>query len=171
MAYKHVDESLDRRLLDLFSCDLPFGGKVMVFGVDFREILPVIKRTSRGDVVSVCLNRSIIWRYVKARLLINNMSLRKLSSQDSLEISEFSISLLRLREGTEPEDENQKVYIDPNFVHPWNDISGLIYFDYGDIVNNYRDPKFICQRIIMPLKNETTDVLNDHVMQLIPGAA
>ena len=42
ISHKHVAECMDRTLRDLCSCDLPFGGKVMVF--DFIQILPVIRR-------------------------------------------------------------------------------------------------------------------------------
>ena len=35
MSHKHVAECMDQTLRDLCSCDLPFGGKVMVFGGDF----------------------------------------------------------------------------------------------------------------------------------------
>ena len=96
MSHKHVAECMDRTLRDLCSCDLPFGGKVMVFGGDFSQILPVIRRETRGDVVSACLNRSSLWRYVKVLNLTINMRLRKLYSQDSLEVSEFSNFLLRM---------------------------------------------------------------------------
>ena len=171
MAHKHVAECMDRTLRDLCSCDLPFGGKVIVFGGDFRQILPVLKRASRGEVVSACLNRSPLWRHVKVMQLTINMRLQKLCTQESLEDSEFSNFLLRVGEGTEPEDENQMIHIDKRFVVPGVHVSGLVSSVYGDIVNNYLDQKFMCQRIIMSPKNETADVINDYVMQLIPGDA
>ena len=117
-------------LRDLCSYDLPFGGKVIVFGGDFRQILPVIRRGTRGDVVSACLNRSSIWRYVKVLNLTINMRLRILSSQDSLVVSEFSNFLLRVGEGTELEDEDHMIHIDDKFVVPGN-ISDLVSSVYG----------------------------------------
>jgi hypothetical protein len=33
---------LDRSLQDIMGCEIPCGGKVMVFGVDFRQVLPVV---------------------------------------------------------------------------------------------------------------------------------
>ena len=113
-------------------------------------------------VVSACLNRSSLWRYVKVMTLTINMRLRKLSSEESLEVSEFCNFLLRAGEGTECEDESQMIHIDPKFVVPGNDISGLVGAVYGDIVNNY------LERIILFPKNETCDVINGYVMQLIP---
>ncbi|CAH1439022.1 unnamed protein product [Lactuca virosa] len=48
MVHKHAFEALDRSLKDVFlfenstNSDIPFGGKVIVFGGDFRQILLVI---------------------------------------------------------------------------------------------------------------------------------
>ena len=47
----------------------------MVFGGDFRQILPGIRLGTRGDVVSACLNRSSLWRHVKVLNLTINMRL------------------------------------------------------------------------------------------------
>ena len=109
MSNKFVAECVDRSLRDLCSFDLLFGGKVMVFGGDFRQIPPVVKHGSRADVASVCLNRSLIWRYVKVMKLSINIRLRKLSSQAAMEVSEFSNFLLRVGEGTQPENEEQMI--------------------------------------------------------------
>ncbi|KAF7827148.1 ATP-dependent DNA helicase PIF1 [Senna tora] len=51
MANKYCFEALDRTMRDVLrfsnplSKNLPFGGKVVVFGGDFRQILPVIPKT------------------------------------------------------------------------------------------------------------------------------
>ena len=143
----------------------------MVFGGDFRQILPVIRRGTRGDVVSASLNRSSLWRYVKVLNLTINMRLRKLSSQDSLEVSKFSNFLLRVGEDTELEDEDHMIHIDDKFIVPGIDISDLVSSVYGDIVNNYLDQDFMSCRILMSPKNETVDAINDYVMRQIPGDA
>ena len=116
MIHKHAAECIDRSLRYLCSCDLPFGGKVIVFGVDFRQILPVIRHGTRSEVVSACLNRSPLWRCVKVMKLTINMRLQHLSSQDSVEVSEFSDFLLRVGEGTEPQNEDNMVHTDEKFI-------------------------------------------------------
>ena len=35
--------------------DLPFGGKVVVLGSDFRQVLPVVPRGTRGQIVAASL--------------------------------------------------------------------------------------------------------------------
>ncbi|XP_022856895.1 uncharacterized protein LOC111377965 [Olea europaea var. sylvestris] len=37
-------ETLDKMLKDITECELPFDGKVVVFGGDFRQVLPVVQR-------------------------------------------------------------------------------------------------------------------------------
>ncbi|XP_039780730.1 uncharacterized protein LOC120648010 [Panicum virgatum] len=44
MTRSQAVETLDRSLRDITGCDLPFGGKVMVFGGDFRQVLPIVPR-------------------------------------------------------------------------------------------------------------------------------
>ena len=43
MAHRHHLEAFDRTLRDIAGSDEPFGGKVLVLGGDFRQILPVIR--------------------------------------------------------------------------------------------------------------------------------
>ena len=71
MADKYVYETVDRSFRDIMqqvNSDLekiPFGGKIMVFGGDFRQILPIVKHGNRSSIVSQCINRSFLWKYMK----------------------------------------------------------------------------------------------------------
>ena len=59
------------------------------------------------------------WHPVPAGSTVTiNMRLRTLLLQDALEVSKFSNFLLRVGEGTEPEDDNQMIHIDNKFVVP-----------------------------------------------------
>ncbi|KAJ9564541.1 hypothetical protein OSB04_000507 [Centaurea solstitialis] len=66
MIHKHCFEALDKTLRDILRSTTPcseeklFGGKVVVFGGDFRQILPVIPKGSRHDIVNSSLNSSYI---------------------------------------------------------------------------------------------------------------
>ena len=99
MIHRHAAERIERSMRDLCSCDLPFGGKVIVFGGDFRQILPVVRHGTQADVVSACLNRSPLWSHVTVLKLTINMRLHKLSSQDASVVRDFSEFLLRVGEG------------------------------------------------------------------------
>ena len=74
---RHCFESLDRSLADIMRSaeKKPFAGKVVVFGGDFRQILPVIHSASRAEIVLESLNSSVLWKHCKVLKLTKNMRL------------------------------------------------------------------------------------------------
>ena len=66
-------ETLDRSLQDITGSFEPFGGKVMVFGCDFRQVLPVVPRGTRAQIMDATLLRSYIWDNIKIIKLQKNM--------------------------------------------------------------------------------------------------
>jgi hypothetical protein len=61
MTKRQTVETLDRTLQDIMGCALPFGGKVMVFGGDFRQVLPVVTRGTRAQITDATLQKSYLW--------------------------------------------------------------------------------------------------------------
>jgi hypothetical protein len=60
---QHVMGVVDPALKDMF-----FGGKVVVMGGDFRQILHVVPWGTRGQIVGASLKRStVLWHRVKVR--------------------------------------------------------------------------------------------------------
>nr|GFC09906.1 ATP-dependent DNA helicase PIF2-like [Tanacetum cinerariifolium] len=55
--------------------DKVFGGKVVLFGGDFRQILPVITNGGRQDVVNATINSSYLWEKCTVLRLTVNMRL------------------------------------------------------------------------------------------------
>lgn len=71
MMNKFSFEALDRSLrdivrsLDRSMSELSFGGKTVVLGGDFRQILLVIPKGSREEVVHATINSSYLWDHCK----------------------------------------------------------------------------------------------------------
>ena len=61
MAKRQAVEALDRTMQDIISVALPFGGKIMVMGGDFRQVLPVVRRGTRAQIVDSSLRMSPLW--------------------------------------------------------------------------------------------------------------
>ena len=67
MSHKHTFEAVNRSLRDIMKevspelVDVPFGGKVFVVGGNFRQVLPVVPRGSRGQVVAASVHESSLW--------------------------------------------------------------------------------------------------------------
>ncbi|XP_076906819.1 uncharacterized protein LOC143563077 [Bidens hawaiensis] len=66
MIHKHAFEALDITLKDVMNGDSAntseslFGGKVVVFGGDFRQILLVVTNGTRSECVNACINSSYL---------------------------------------------------------------------------------------------------------------
>jgi ATP-dependent DNA helicase PIF1 len=75
-------EAFDRTMRDLMgkvdkaNRKKPFGGKVVVLGGDFRQILPVIRKGSRAQIIKATICSSKLWKHCKVLKLTENMRLK-----------------------------------------------------------------------------------------------
>ena len=97
MMNKLCFQAFDRTLRDIMratnqhNADKPFGGKVVVLGDDFRQILPVVRKGSRYDIVNSSINYSDLWQYCTVLKLSQNMRLKTAASNESAkDIKEFA---------------------------------------------------------------------------------
>ncbi|XP_020252361.1 uncharacterized protein LOC109829733 [Asparagus officinalis] len=61
MAKRFAIETVDRTLRDVMGDKRIFGGKVVVFGGDFRQVLPIVPRGTRAETVNASLVKSYLW--------------------------------------------------------------------------------------------------------------
>ncbi|XP_022855741.1 uncharacterized protein LOC111376961 [Olea europaea var. sylvestris] len=61
MVNPYTIEAVDKMLKYIIDCSLPFGGKVVVLGGDFRQVLPVISRGEKEDIIRASLVFSDLW--------------------------------------------------------------------------------------------------------------
>ncbi|XP_065665455.1 ATP-dependent DNA helicase pif1-like [Hydra vulgaris] len=93
MIPKHALNAIDRLLKDICKNNFPFGGKIILFGGDFRQILPVMKRGQPAEIVESCIKCSLHWQWVQKFALTENMRVQNGKG-------EFSQWLLKLGNGT-----------------------------------------------------------------------
>ncbi|XP_020985767.1 LOW QUALITY PROTEIN: uncharacterized protein LOC107461290 [Arachis duranensis] len=106
MVHKFCFEALDRTMRDIMrfsnrnSESMPFGGKTIVFGGDFRQILPVIPKGSRQDIVNATINASYIWDHCQVLKLTKNMRLQAAhTSVDRAGLGDFAEWILKVGDG------------------------------------------------------------------------
>ncbi|CAH9104030.1 unnamed protein product [Cuscuta epithymum] len=111
MANRFCFEALDRSLNDIINNDgdsiSPFGGRVIVFGGDFRQTLLVIPGGSRSDIINATINSSYLWDDYQVLSLTKNMQLQNnLDMTSATELKEFSKWILDVGDGkiSEPND-------------------------------------------------------------------
>jgi len=61
MQHCYCPKAVDRTLCDFFDNERAFEGMTVVFGGDFRQILPIIVKGSRAQIVASSIQRSISW--------------------------------------------------------------------------------------------------------------
>lgn len=178
MAHRYTFEALDRTLKDVMGedrdSDRIFGGKVVVFGGDFRQILPVIPRGSRSDIIHASINASYIWNHVKVLTLTKNMRLMSGSEISNIQETEaFSKWILKVGEGklSVPNDGYAEIDIPDellikDFVDP---IVAIVESTYPNLLQNYTNDHFLQARAILASTIEIVEEINDFVTNLIPG--
>lgn len=84
MTHKHHVEALHRTLRDVLGVlDVVFGGKAVVVGGGFRQVLPIIIQRNRGQIVRASLDVLPLWVHVGVHELQVNMRVLRLRQDDN----------------------------------------------------------------------------------------
>ncbi|CAN1274859.1 ATP-dependent DNA helicase PIF1 [Linum perenne] len=175
MAHKHCIEALDRTLRDVLNNDdLPFGGLTMVFGGDFRQILPVIPKATRTETVNSSIKRSYLWPHFTVIQLHQNMRLKHdgCNQEELREIENFSKWLLDIGDG-----KNSSILGDSEIQIPYelrvqkevDPIADIVHSTYPDILQNYSDPSYLAKRAVLAPLHDTVSLTNEYMLNLFPG--
>ena len=146
MASKQVLEMIDQGLRDLTQIDEPFGGKIVVLGGDFRQVLPIVPRASRGEEIAASIKNSGLWPLFKIYKLEQNVRVNEHQV-------EFKNWLLELGEGRLPQ-ENGEIEVPPQF-HT-GDVVKAVFGERIDVT----DIASLQSKVILCTTNETTTYLN-----------
>ncbi|XP_038716065.1 uncharacterized protein LOC120009516 [Tripterygium wilfordii] len=188
MAHRNCFEALDRSLNDILSQNedvhldtaLTFGGKTVLLGGDFRQILPVVVKGSRHDTIQSCIAKSALWNHCKIFQLKTNMrlSIIGLTEEEKSQMNNFARWLLDIGEGKV----EAKRLNDEEEYASWIKIpdSMLILSEKGDVEDItseiydkldmfYKEAKYLKERAILTATNEAVDVINTKVLSLIPS--
>ncbi|XP_021975345.1 ATP-dependent DNA helicase PIF1-like [Helianthus annuus] len=147
MVHRHAFEALDRTFKDVLvdksnlHSDGLFGGKVIVFGGDFRQILPVIPNGSRQEI--------IIGDAQIAKWLLDIGEGKVGGDNDGVATLQIPSDLLITD------------CLDP--------IESLIQFVYPSVLERYMDRDYFSERAILTPKNEVVHEINDRLLELFPG--
>ncbi|KAG5517414.1 hypothetical protein RHGRI_037973 [Rhododendron griersonianum] len=165
MAKRQIVEALDNLLRDITEVDSLFGGKVVVLGGDFRQVLPVIPKGTKDDCIDASLVRSYIWPYLKKFTLKENMRARTDPA--------FSSYLLRVGNGEEPCNSNDEITIPPSMIIPPNQkiapIEQLIAFVFPNLRRYSVDAISMTQSAILAPRNDSVDQTNELLINRFPG--
>nr|GEU99994.1 ATP-dependent DNA helicase PIF1-like [Tanacetum cinerariifolium] len=124
MTQSYAFEALDITLRDILGFKSTeernqiFRGMTVVLGGNFRQILPVIPKAKRSEIVHACLNRSELWNYCKVFTLTRNTRVNEYCANREINTlkQEFNHWVLAMGDGTLPakmkDGEDEPTWID-----------------------------------------------------------
>jgi hypothetical protein len=164
MINRYCVEALDRTLQDVMGNNAPFGGKVVIMGGDFRQVLPVITNGSKSQMMSACIVRSNLWAITNVLHLRQNMR--------SMHDHEFAEFLMRIGDGNEPTKSDDMVRVPNEIGIQWegdSSIHNLIQHTFPQLENHVWDASYMVERAILTPKNRDVQMLNDIIIDQFPG--
>nr|XP_045087172.1 uncharacterized protein LOC109751715 [Aegilops tauschii subsp. strangulata] len=157
MTKRQAVEALDNSMRDIMGRrDRPFGGKTVVFGGDFMQVLPVVRRGSRGQIIDATLRSSHLWKGMRQLRLVTNMR----AHNDTW----FADYLLRVGNGTEEVDDQGNIRLPEDICVPstgeGDDLEKLIDHVFPRLDDNMSDPNYMTSRAILSTTNDNVDKIN-----------
>jgi hypothetical protein len=166
MTKRQSLETLDRYLQDTMGCEVPFGGEVMVFGGDFRQVLPVVPRGTRAQIMDATLLRSYIWKDVQKICLTRNMR----AHSDPW----FSNYLFRIGNGIEDTFVGDCVCLPKDIIIEYKDehsIDCWIDCVFLDLSKNVCSTYYMREHGILCTRNDYVDEISARMIDRFPGRA
>ncbi|KAH7663239.1 DNA helicase protein [Dioscorea alata] len=150
----------------------PFGGKTILLGGGFRQILQVVQNGTKIDIINATITHSLLWKECKVFKLETNMRLHRsnIDEQSRNQMREFTQWILQIGDGAissieTNEDDNEDehlIEIPKNLLieNSKDAIQSIIDSVYPDLQKIYSNPEYLRQRAIIIVYNETVDLIN-----------
>ncbi len=172
MYVRYCVKAVERTIRAIMrACGTLFGGKCIIFSSDFRQILPVVPKGSRGMILQLYLKLATIFSELNLLPLTENVHLRALKEVDNAEpfAIEYPTYLLADGEGTHEQDHDSKIELPPSIclVPPSVD---LIDAGFSNLAPSYSYYKWLTSRAILATINSRQKQLNDEIIERFPGS-
>ncbi|KAG5604789.1 hypothetical protein H5410_026281 [Solanum commersonii] len=143
---------------------LPGGRKVMVLGGDFRQVLPVVPKSTRAKTIDEILVKSYIWPLMEKIKLSTNMRARADTT--------FSDFLLRIGNGEETTIHDNLIALSKQMTvqlsQDSNPEESLVTKIFSSLQQNYRSADYITERAILASRNEFVNNPNEMMIGKFP---
>ena len=220
MAHRHCHEALERTFRDICDSDLPWGGKIIIMGGDFRQVsipmcffpqtistarrirpptfyplhlpdhspiidaeviyahvfssthlpflyqvLPVVRRGTRAQVVNACLKSSDLWNDVTTLTL--SMNMRVLTQDiDNRRLQQFCAWQMRIGDGEEQQQPTTDptrtiISIPPSYVVSSGRLHDLLFTLHSLPLR----PENLRNSAILAPRNDIVRQVNDALME------
>lgn len=164
MQDKFCQEAVDLTFQDIREDVRPFGGVTVVFGGDFQQILPVVVKGTKQQIISQCIQKSRLWSQIKEHFyLTQNM---RLNDNDR----EFADWLLDVGHGRNS-DASGMVDLPESMRcgETSQDLINAIYGNLGTLQLSENNDQFFAERTILSPRNDEVADVNHLIEDIFPG--
>ncbi|XP_071704021.1 uncharacterized protein [Rutidosis leptorrhynchoides] len=181
MTQRFAFEALDKTLRDILAAKDEanrgrlFGGMPILLGGDFRQILPVIPKGKRQEVIQACINRSDLWNHCQLHRLSRIMRVNEYTVDGRVDARkrEFNKWVLEIGDGKVPalcqdgEDEPTWINIPEEFIVKSEKppIEAIVDTVFPDFIQRHRDEDYLRERAILTPRNDDADQINKHMFK------
>ncbi|GJS31271.1 DNA helicase PIF1, ATP-dependent [Tanacetum coccineum] len=156
MTQKYAFKALDNTLRDILGYPTPanrnkiFSGLTVLLGGDFRQILPVIPKGKRSDIVHACISRSKLWKHCKVLAVDDG----KLPS--------------KMKDG---EDEPTWIQIPKKFlINALNSlIAQIVAKTNPNFIERHKEDAYLRERAILTPRNDDANAINAYMFDKLEG--
>ncbi|XP_044005453.1 uncharacterized protein LOC122850360 [Aphidius gifuensis] len=156
MAPRYCMEIGDKTYKYFMDSNLPFGGKVMLIGGDFRQLLPVKVNATRSELVNLSIKFSHLWKNFSMFTLTENM--RTLPEE-----TEFAKYLLDVGDGVLNDNNNYIIAPEKCIA---NTTESIVDTMFKDLLNNQRYDE-LTKVAVLAARNVDVDRINCEVVELL----
>nr|GEU77957.1 hypothetical protein CTI12_AA123990 [Tanacetum cinerariifolium] len=129
-----------------------FGGITVLLGGDFRQILLVMPKGKRPDVVQACINRSELWKHCNVFTLTRSMRVNEYYPNGEID--------------NQKQDFNQWVLCVGNDASP---IEAILAETYPNFIERQHDEEYLKELTILTPRNDDVDEINTYVFKKLTG--
>jgi hypothetical protein len=187
MHHRHVMEAIDRTLRDVRNSEEPFGGISLIMAGDFRQIAPIIPRSTDSMLVAAMLHQSPLWRTFRVFRLQENMRVKAAGLHGNpAELQRFADWLLSVGDGSSnrlsntsaQQSEPQTCVASFNHFHITMqdaDIQRMLDWTYPHMLDRLHDEDslrfaFFADRLILAPHHSAVSKINTVALHTLPGA-
>ncbi|XP_071718552.1 ATP-dependent DNA helicase RRM3-like [Rutidosis leptorrhynchoides] len=185
MTQRYAFEVLNKTLRDILGSkneanrDKLFGGMPILLGGDFRQILPVIPKGKRQEVVHACINRSELWKFRHLHTLSRIMRVNEYTFDGQIDSRKCTFNKWVLDVGNgnmtasskDGEDEPSWIKIPNEFIVKYgiNPIETIVDTIFPDFNLRQDDEDYLRERAILTPRNNDVDAINKHMFKKLQG--
>ena len=177
MSSKYMLKAVDVCLRDIMEKDVPFGGKLVIFGGDFRQTSCIVEGGNKAMEINQNIKSSPLWSNIYVRKLKTNMRVKLNQNENNkARLQNWSQFLLdvgnkkitAIQEAIEKYNSDEIIRVPDEIISNSNTVQQLISEIYPNLAGEI-DEEHLEKTAILAPRNKDVDKINDMALSRVSG--